>query len=488
MQRKNKFVNYSFVLIIVMIFSIFSFAKVTHAATLNLVPSVGSYKTGDTIRVKVSVSSTSSINAVSGKISYPSDILSLTSISKAGSIVNLWAQEPSYSNNSGQASFEGVILSGYTGSSGTIITLTFKANLAGKANLKFASGSVLANDGNGSEVFSGGGISTIIITKGIVVPQNVDTTTPVTSQTPLEVKKNNIIKIEEIGNNDNKNNNIKRFLITPPVQVKDMEYMLAVDSMDVISWVDDGSHIFESPELSKGTHMIKITAKDLLGNDLNGFIEFSTEFISVPTITDYPTDLFVNNFLVLKGTADSLSNVNIIVTNTSTGEVIKSYVDANNSGKFSFVSEEKFKSGVYTAVAKAITKDGLESNFSNPVTIEVKENFFNNIMLKFNSYLTVITPVAALLVLLIFIVLYGIYHIRRFHKYLKSKLQGTKTIVSKSFGILEEDIDEEIAIFKKIRAGKSLDKDEQTFLNKFRKDIEAAEDVIQKEIKNIEKC
>jgi len=125
------------------------------AATINFSPSGGTYHVGDSIKIKVIIASDKSVNATSANVSFPTNILSLTSLSKSSSIVSLWAQEPVYSNSNGSANFEGVILNGYTGNNGNIITLVFKAKAIGAANLKFNNASILANDGNGTDLFSG---------------------------------------------------------------------------------------------------------------------------------------------------------------------------------------------------------------------------------------------------------------------------------------------------------------------------------------------
>jgi len=128
------------------------------AATLAISPSGGSLSVGKSISVRVIVNSSGqSINAVSGAVTFSNNLLTLTSISKSGSIVTLWAQDPTYSNSTGTASFQGVILNGYTGGSGTVVTLTFKAKAEGTASIGISSGSssVLLNDGQGTNALAG---------------------------------------------------------------------------------------------------------------------------------------------------------------------------------------------------------------------------------------------------------------------------------------------------------------------------------------------
>jgi len=131
-------------------------AKGADAASLYLSPAAESHKQGDGFSIGVFVSSPDQpVNAVSGNISFPTDKLELVSLSKAGSIVNFWVEEPSFSVNAGTAEFEGVILNpGYAGGAGKIITLNFKAKAAGEARIIFSSGAVLANDGLGTNILT----------------------------------------------------------------------------------------------------------------------------------------------------------------------------------------------------------------------------------------------------------------------------------------------------------------------------------------------
>lgn len=126
------------------------------AATLYF-SSPSSPTVGSNFQVSAYVGSTDmAMNAASGVISFSSDKLQVVSVSKTGSIFSLWAEEPSFSNSTGKINFEGIVLNpGFTGAQGKVITITFKAKSAGQASLIFSSGSVLANDGTGSNIFSG---------------------------------------------------------------------------------------------------------------------------------------------------------------------------------------------------------------------------------------------------------------------------------------------------------------------------------------------
>jgi hypothetical protein len=95
------------------------------------------------------------MNAASGILLFPNDKLEIVSISKNGSIFNLWVQEPTFSNSAGTLNFEGIVLNpGFIGSDGKIITINFKAKSVGSAKLILSSASVLANDGKGTNILT----------------------------------------------------------------------------------------------------------------------------------------------------------------------------------------------------------------------------------------------------------------------------------------------------------------------------------------------
>ncbi len=110
-------------------------AHVAFGAELRFSSDVTTPVVGDTVKVKVIVNSTEPINAISGQISFPKNLLQVQSISKTNSMISQWPVEPTYSNANGNVSWEGVSLSsgGYKGA-GTVLTVVFKAKAIKKRN------------------------------------------------------------------------------------------------------------------------------------------------------------------------------------------------------------------------------------------------------------------------------------------------------------------------------------------------------------------
>lgn len=171
-----------FCILIVSLF--FVFPGIVKAASLYLSPSTGAYTVGNTFLVQVRINSAGySINAADGTLVFDPDKLEVVSVSKTNSVFSLWVQDPEYSNAVGTIEFAGGKPSpGYTGASGVVINITFKTKISGTANLTFASGSILADDGKGTNVLGSFGSGTYTLNARSVTPitQDQTPTQPVT--------------------------------------------------------------------------------------------------------------------------------------------------------------------------------------------------------------------------------------------------------------------------------------------------------------------
>jgi hypothetical protein len=140
------------------------------AADFIFSPASGSYGTGQNFSINVVASTgTQAANAVSGYITVPTDKLEIVGISKAGSVITYWAQEPTHTN--GSIMFEGVATNpGFVGN-GKIITVTLRGKVPGSALISFSAASILANDGSGTNILQTKGSGFYTLTEsGAPVP------------------------------------------------------------------------------------------------------------------------------------------------------------------------------------------------------------------------------------------------------------------------------------------------------------------------------
>ena len=127
------------------------------------------------------------MNAVQGEVSFPTNDLEVLSISQSNSIISLWVQNPTFSNQDGTIDFGGVSPNpGFQGNNGNVVTIQFEAKNSGSAPLSFVSGSVLANDGSGTNILTGTQGASFTIAPLVVVPESTNTTqnTNASAKTP----------------------------------------------------------------------------------------------------------------------------------------------------------------------------------------------------------------------------------------------------------------------------------------------------------------
>lgn len=191
-MKKGKLLFWSILGAGVALVGVFS-AHSALAATLSFSPSSGTYFAGRSFSVSVLVSSPDqAMNAVQAEISFPVNKLEVLSVSETNSIVTLWVQNPTFSNQDGTIDFGGVAVNpGFQGSAGDVITIRFEAKNSGSAPLSFVSGSVLANDGKGTNILTSMGTANFTITPLSSAPAStVPTSGNANSPAPIIINSN----------------------------------------------------------------------------------------------------------------------------------------------------------------------------------------------------------------------------------------------------------------------------------------------------------
>lgn len=125
----------------------------TPSVSLSLAPSSQTVKVGSEFVVELFAANTNGavFNAVDANLSYTPATLTLVSLSKTQSIVQLWSSEPTFSQSLGTITLAGGRTSGAK-VGGLIITMKFKSTAPGDAWINLVSGGVYANDGKATNL------------------------------------------------------------------------------------------------------------------------------------------------------------------------------------------------------------------------------------------------------------------------------------------------------------------------------------------------
>lgn len=168
--------------VIVTLFLFLSSVTFVNAATLQLNPATGSYNSGQTFTTTVRVQpSGKSVNAVEATLKFDPAVLSVVSVGKEGSAFSLWTVEPTFSNSAGTVTFGGGSPTPFTAVS-NIVTVTWRAVREGAGSVAFSKASVLAADGQGTDIYEASPSGNFTIALATTPP-----TKPVETAKPTEI-------------------------------------------------------------------------------------------------------------------------------------------------------------------------------------------------------------------------------------------------------------------------------------------------------------
>jgi hypothetical protein len=264
-------------------------------------------------------------------------------------------------------------------------------------------------------------------------------------------------------------------------------YEIQIDDQLLGAWRDDGSHRYETPALDPGRHVLIVKAVDKAGNSLTNSAAFTIQALKAPEITDYPTKLQIGDILIIRGET-AYPKIRVIIRYQHEKEEPKSSeVRADENGKFVFVADEKLQEGIYQVWAEVMNERGAKSGPSEKVTIAVRWPTLLQIGSWAVSVLAVLIPLVALILLLLYLVWYWWHKIVVLRKRVRKEAAEAEAALHKAFDALREDIRKQIKLLEKTKTKRELTEEEEIVIDQLKKDLEAAEKFVRKEIEDIER-
>ena len=102
------------------------------------------------LMTSVFINTEEALNAVEGKVIFPSELLELKEIKDGNSIVNFWLERP-VAGKAGEITFSGVTPGGYKGAKRLIFSMIFWVKQEGEGIFQTRDARALLNDGEGTE-------------------------------------------------------------------------------------------------------------------------------------------------------------------------------------------------------------------------------------------------------------------------------------------------------------------------------------------------
>ena len=241
------------------------------------------------------------------------------------------------------------------------------------------------------------------------------------------------------------------------------------------------------PSQAPGKRNILVQAFDQAGNYTVAIEEFVIKPLQEPVFTAYPKELENGSVLTAKGESQYPNSQIIVGLQREDGEPKSFTVRSDQNGKFTFVSDERLSGGTYRLWAEVIDERGARSLPAEKLTIAVKRPTFLQLGSRAVSLLAVVVPLLALVILLLFIAWYGWHKFSVFRKKLKKEVREAGSALHQAFGLLKEDIREQVKMLEKTRTKRELTDEEEEVIKRLKKDLDDAEKFVRKEIEDIEK-
>jgi hypothetical protein len=458
------------------------------AATLNLSPSNETANVGSTFTEVVQVSSTDqALNAVSGTLTFPADLLQVVSVSKASSILTLWMQDPTFLNTDGTVSFSGIVPNpGYTGSHGRIISIQFRAKKEGTASITFTSSSqVLANDGNGTDILTGENGAAVTITAAVSSP-----VTPVTPTAPSAPNTNLLANITSSTHPDQTqwymlSHALFDWTNTQGISAVQLGYDQNAGGTPSVVYSNPISH--KELNLADGIWYFHVQEKDT-----NGWGPVSTYKVQIDTV---PPLSFGITFP--SGTTTALFGSTLPIQFTATDELsgIDHYQLAID-GKDSTVSAEEGgrpyaisgDTGTHIIAVRAYDKAGNMTSAEGKFTVVGGAPSLSPILIigwLAINYFSIILVAVAVLCTLLFAAWYIHVHFSAYRRRLTHKLGLTHTHIHKEFENLKDAITEELLSLEQAKSERTLTVGEERLIIRFKKLLDQSERAIEKDVDEI---
>ena len=437
------------------------------------------------------------INNAEATLTFPTDLLSVDSISTSGSIFNMWVEQPSFSNSNGAVYFNGGLPTpGYNGQAGNSLRVNFRAKKAGLANLSFISPAIRADDGNGTNVLSKNRGSGITITSATPVVPVAPVPTPVTP--PKNVVSNTPVIFSDDMPDQNAwyNKTEALFSWEVPAGVNSLQLIFS-ESANATPNVTYDPPIKKKllSDLTDGTYYLNARFKNAAG-----WGKVASRKIKIDT--QAPFDLKVE----VKKTSDNLISFNASAKDNLSG--IKNYVVSKDKTKLvDAVSvgdgATEFNLPVLSAGGhklELVTYDFAGNSASIYVDVEVVEPKPNKLMeclvsvnclISNGSVIIQITSIVITLVLLIGLLAAIMYMTLYRLSYLRRKLRrdfiGTEKEIQVVFQMLTDDVQSHLKMLEKAGVKRKLTKEEMKIMFDLNEKLLAAQKYMNKKIKKLSK-
>jgi hypothetical protein len=240
-------------------------------------------------------------------------------------------------------------------------------------------------------------------------------------------------------------------------------------------------------DLPIGSHLVFVEAVDAAGNAAAASISIEIESFTAPRIIEYPSQIAEDNLPVVIGETRPNATVVVTITRRSGGESATYETLADATGRFTFIPPEPLSSGVYALQVQATDATGAQSELTNPVLIHVQQPGYIRVGEWLISFLSVLIPLIVLVAAAILLIWFLLVRALRFRRSVSRESTEALTILRQEFTNLIALLDQEAVDLAASRKSNELTKAERETIETLKEALRAAEDRVEKEMKDVTK-
>lgn len=307
----------------------------------------------------------------------------------------------------------------------------------------------------------------------------------------IDTAKPESFEFEEIPRSDNSETSLRFSLKASDNGSGIKEYEIKVgddESIIIPAQVGDegsGETIYQADNMPSGKHTIIARAIDFAGNYLTDYLDIEVESINPPLFTEYPSRIAADEVATIKGRTYLNSEVTIYYGRNAEQEV-EQKITSDDSGEFAFSFDAKsLKNGVYLFSGIVTKPEGAKSLRSDPIIIVVERSWLNRVSNWTVNFLVLFIPMLALLLILILLILSSWRQAKRYKYQVRKEVGEAQTTLEKAFDILREDLQEHLKTLEKTKISRALTDEETRIMHRLKSDLNEAEKLVKKEIKDI---
>lgn len=238
-----------------------------------------------------------------------------------------------------------------------------------------------------------------------------------------------------------------------------------------------------APKLSPGSHKVIVRAVDKAYNVVRAKTTINIDPIETPSITVVPEQYLAGEeILYMEGT--SLPSVEIMVyLKSGDRDIMQWKTRSNEKGEWSLSTSDLIKPGDYLLSAMAQDERGAISNLSQEYKLNVSFNglIAGDIMVTSKNIILALSSLSLLGIIFAF---WRFYKARMTRRILRKEIKEAKDSLLANFSGLEKEIEKKIGL---VDSQPGLSEQERMAYEKIKESLKAAQQSIDKEIKDIEK-